>query len=196
MRRKNARSRMNSRRDFLKTAATGAVVLGAQSKLGLAAMLDKKAEGAKSKVVVARDAALHGSDGRLDEKRVQALLDRAIAAYTGREKPVEAWKRIVPVGQGDRPQGERPGRQGNLDPRGAGDGHLRAAATGRREARQHYCLGPQRARPRGMRPDHQYRREPHSLLTAPTLPASRRSRNSGARRGSNSPRSLPASAPW
>ncbi len=27
------------------------------------------------------------------------LLDRAIASYTGRDKPVEAWKRIVPVGK-------------------------------------------------------------------------------------------------
>jgi uncharacterized protein (DUF362 family) len=90
---------MNSRRDFLKTTATGALVLGAQSKLGLAAMLDKKAEAAKSKVVVARDAALHGSDGALDEKRVQALLDRALASYTGHDKPVEAWKLIVPVGK-------------------------------------------------------------------------------------------------
>ncbi len=90
---------MNSRRDFLKTTATGALVVGAQSKLGLAAMLDKKSEASKSKVVVARDAALHGTNGVLDEKRVQALLDRAIASYTGREKPVEAWKRIVPVGK-------------------------------------------------------------------------------------------------
>lgn len=89
---------MSSRRDFLKDAVTGALVLGTQSTLGLAAMLDKKAEAGKSKVVVARDAALHGSDGKLDEKRVQSLLDRAIATYTGREKPVEAWKRIVPVG--------------------------------------------------------------------------------------------------
>ncbi|MGD0096805.1 MAG: DUF362 domain-containing protein [Terracidiphilus sp.] len=90
---------MSSRRDFLKDAATGALVLGAQSKLGLAAMLDKKAEVSKSKVVVARDAALHGSDGKLDEKRVQALLDRAIATYTGHDKPVDAWKSIVPVGK-------------------------------------------------------------------------------------------------
>ena len=90
---------MKNRRDFLKGAATGALVLGTQSKLGLAGMLDKKVEAAKSKVVVARDAALHGSDGQLDEKRVQALLDRAIASYTGHDKPIDAWKRIVPVGK-------------------------------------------------------------------------------------------------
>jgi uncharacterized protein (DUF362 family) len=94
----NVRIAMNSRRDFLKTTATGALVLGANSKLGLAAMLDSKTGAGKSKVVVARDAALHGS-GKLDEKRVQALLDRAIATYTGRDKPIDAWKRIVPVGK-------------------------------------------------------------------------------------------------
>jgi len=94
---------MKSRREFIKTTATGALLLGssaAADKLGLAAMLDQNARHAatgKSKVVVARDAALHGQDGQLDEKRVLALLDRAIAAYTGHDKPVEAWKRIVPV---------------------------------------------------------------------------------------------------
>jgi uncharacterized protein (DUF362 family) len=97
---------MKNRRDFLKTAATGAVLLGssaAADKLGFAGMLDKHAEAAKSKVVVARDAALHGSgggpSGQLDDKRVLDLLDRAIAAYTGHHDPVEAWKRIVPVGK-------------------------------------------------------------------------------------------------
>jgi uncharacterized protein (DUF362 family) len=86
---------MKSRRDFLKAAATGAVLLGAQSKLGLAELLDQH----KSKVVVARDATLSPSGGRLDEKRVADLLDRAIATYTGRDKPADAWKRIVPVGK-------------------------------------------------------------------------------------------------
>ena len=90
---------MKNRRDFLKTAATGAVLLGSQGKLGLAAMLDRHVELGKSKVVVARDPALHGADGQPDESRVRALLDRAIAAYTGRDKPVEAWKHLVPVGK-------------------------------------------------------------------------------------------------
>jgi uncharacterized protein (DUF362 family) len=86
---------MKSRREFLKIAATGAVLLGTQSTLGLAELLDQN----KSKVVVARDAALRSAEGHLDEKRVADLLDRAIATYTGRDKPVEAWKRIVPVGK-------------------------------------------------------------------------------------------------
>ena len=87
---------MKSRREFIKGAATGALLLGSQSKLGLAGMLDQHAETGKSRVVVARDAALHGQGTQLDEKRVLALLDRAIAAYTGDDHPVEAWRRIVP----------------------------------------------------------------------------------------------------
>jgi len=86
---------MKSRRDFMKTAATGAVLLGTQSKLGMTELLDQH----KSKVVVARDPALHNAGAQLNDKRVIDLLDRAIAAYTGRDKPVEAWKRIVPVGK-------------------------------------------------------------------------------------------------
>jgi uncharacterized protein (DUF362 family) len=90
---------MKNRRDFLKTAATGAVLLGSQGKLALAAMMEHHAEPAKSRVVIARDPALHGADGQLSESRVQALLDRAIATYTGRDKPIDAWKHIVPVGK-------------------------------------------------------------------------------------------------
>jgi uncharacterized protein (DUF362 family) len=96
---KQERNVMKNRRDFLKTAATGAVLMGAQSKLGLATMLDHSAAAAKSKVVIARDAALHNGGEQLDEKRVLDLLDRAIASYTGRDKPIEAWKQIVPVGK-------------------------------------------------------------------------------------------------
>lgn len=91
---------MNNRRDFLKQAATGAVLLSSQSKLGLAAMLDQQAAAGKPRVVIAKDPALMGSDGKPDEKRVQALLDRAIATYTGHDKPVEAWKQIVQQGGG------------------------------------------------------------------------------------------------
>ena len=96
---------MRNRREFLQAAATGALVLGssaAADKLALAAMFDNKAshaESGKSRVVVAHDPALHGADGLLDEKRVLALLDRAIAQYTGRDNPVDAWKHIVPVGK-------------------------------------------------------------------------------------------------
>lgn len=90
---------MTNRREFMRVAATGALVLGSQSKLGLAAALDQHRTAGNSKVVVARDAALHGAGAQPDEKRVLALLDRAMAAYTGRDNPVAAWKHIVPAGQ-------------------------------------------------------------------------------------------------
>src|ERR1039457_4482924 len=93
----NARKAMKSRRDFLKGAATGAVLLGTQGQLGLAGNVEQKD---KSRVVIARDPSLHGADGKLDEKRVGELLDRAIAAYTGRTKPADAWKHIVQAGGG------------------------------------------------------------------------------------------------
>ena len=76
------------------------MILGAQNKLGIAALAGKNADKGKSKVVIARDPALHGADGKLDEKRVGELLDRAIAAYTGRTKPADAWKHIVAEGGG------------------------------------------------------------------------------------------------
>lgn len=94
---------MSNRREFLQAAATGALVLGSQSKLALAGMLDPQGESGKSRVVVAKDAELHGPAGNTtskpDEKRVLALLDRSIAAYTGLDNPVAAWKHIVPEGQ-------------------------------------------------------------------------------------------------
>ena len=76
---------MKSRREFLKEAATGAVLLGSQNALGLANGLDAREADGKSKVVIARDPLLHADSAQPDEKRVLALLDRAIAAYTGRD---------------------------------------------------------------------------------------------------------------
>ena len=86
---------MTSRREFMKEAATGAVLLGAQSGKGLTRVFDPAGDSAKSRVVIARDPALHSPDGKLDEKRVGELLDRAITTYTGHRRPLDAWKRIV-----------------------------------------------------------------------------------------------------
>ena len=83
---------MESRREFLKTAATGALLLGSRSALGMPA---EAHSAEKSRVVVARDANVFASPGQLDEKRVLLLLDKAIAAWTQRDKPVEAWKLIL-----------------------------------------------------------------------------------------------------
>ncbi|MGD1063924.1 MAG: DUF362 domain-containing protein [Terracidiphilus sp.] len=91
---------MKSRREFLKEAATGAVLLGssaAAEKLAFAGMQEQHAAAGKSKVVIAHDASLHGAGAQPDEQRVLNLLDKAIAAYTGRDKPFEAWKSIIPA---------------------------------------------------------------------------------------------------
>lgn len=85
---------MNSRRTFLKETATAALVLGVRGALADANEVNK------SRVVVARDGALHLPDGNLDEGRVIALLDRAITAYTGLSKPANAWKKVVAMAGG------------------------------------------------------------------------------------------------
>lgn len=90
---------MKSRREFLQDAAAGAVLIGAQSRLGWTKELGQRATGARSRVVVARDAGLRMQGSQPDEQGVLALLDKAMATYTGREKPVEAWQRIVPRGK-------------------------------------------------------------------------------------------------
>jgi uncharacterized protein (DUF362 family) len=89
---------MESRREFLKGAATGALLLGAQGARGLAKAAEGPADAGKSRVVIARDPALHNASGQLDEGRVIALLDRAITTWTGRDKPADAWRQIIAKG--------------------------------------------------------------------------------------------------
>ena len=91
---------MASRREFIKEAATGALVLGTQGKFAFAKALDKSSEKGKSKVVIARDPALHDASGQLDEKRVGTLLDCALRTYTGIEHPIDAWKHVVKLAGG------------------------------------------------------------------------------------------------
>jgi len=83
---------MESRREFLKTTATGALLLGSKSALGLTPDAHTLS---KSKVVIARDPKVYSSPGQLDEKKVSELLDRAIVSWTGRDNPVDGWKRIL-----------------------------------------------------------------------------------------------------
>lgn len=90
---------MKSRREFLKDAASGTAILGsalAAQKMGFSAALRGETGPAGPTVVVARDTRLQAA--QLEEKRVLDLLDRAMAAYTGRDRPTEAWKHVVPPG--------------------------------------------------------------------------------------------------
>jgi uncharacterized protein (DUF362 family) len=89
---------MENRREFLKGAATGALLLSAQGARGLEKAVESHADAGKSRVVIARAPALHNAAGQLDEGRVIALLDRAITTWTGRDKPVDAWKLIIAKG--------------------------------------------------------------------------------------------------
>ena len=82
-----------SRRQFLKTAAAGAVVLGAERNTAWA----KASAPGKSKVIVADDKDLRGSGTTPEEQRVVKLLDRAMLAYGGNSR--DAWKQIVRPGQ-------------------------------------------------------------------------------------------------
>ena len=83
-----------SRRQFLKTAAVGAVVLGAE---GNAVWAKAVPAPAKPKVVIADDKDLRGNGSTPEEQRVVKLLDRAMLAYGGHS--ADAWKQIVHPGQ-------------------------------------------------------------------------------------------------
>jgi uncharacterized protein (DUF362 family) len=53
---------------------------------------------AKSRVVVARDSQLRGAGSTVDSVRVLALLDRAMQRLFDRDRPVEAWAKVVRPG--------------------------------------------------------------------------------------------------
>jgi uncharacterized protein (DUF362 family) len=53
----------------------------------------------KSKVVIARDAALRGGGGSVDSSRVLKMLDRAMQSFYGGDSPIDAWKRVARPGE-------------------------------------------------------------------------------------------------
>ncbi|HUE01921.1 MAG TPA: DUF362 domain-containing protein [Bryobacteraceae bacterium] len=89
---------MKNRREFLRNSATGALLLGSQGAFGLSNILAIPAEHLPGRVVISRDPGLYGQSGQPDEKRVLDLLDRAMAAYTGRQNTVAAWKQVIARG--------------------------------------------------------------------------------------------------
>ena len=86
---------MQNRREFVKEMVAGAAVLGAGANY---AWGEVKA-GAKSRVVIVRDAKLRTPGPAPDEKRVAALLDHAMQTYFNAQNPVQPWKQIVRPGQ-------------------------------------------------------------------------------------------------
>jgi len=98
----------NSRRDFLKGSLTGAALWCAGTAGALAAAEEVTAEyrtaasgmaDLKSRVVVARDDLLRGTGSTVDPHRMLALLDRAMQALFGRDRPVDAWRKLVHPGE-------------------------------------------------------------------------------------------------
>lgn len=88
-----------NRREFLSKSLGGAALLCVGGAMGKLADAEPAAPGAKSRVVVARDPQLRGTGSTVDERRVLALLDRAMQALTGRDHPLEAWKMLVRPGE-------------------------------------------------------------------------------------------------
>jgi len=92
--------RSKTRRSFLEGCLTCAVALN--SFAGRIAPAQPPAPARKSRVVVARDPALHNSGSSVDSNRIQALLDRAMVAIFEGTSPVDtplaAWRRLVRPG--------------------------------------------------------------------------------------------------
>ncbi len=90
-----------SRRSFLARCLTGAAALGVA---GLRERGEAQVAPAKSRVVVARDPLLRGSgsaieSGRVDARRLETLLDRAMQSlFNTHENSITAWRRIAGAG--------------------------------------------------------------------------------------------------
>lgn len=92
-------SHIDSRRNFLKQALSGAAVLSTCSRTGLLAETEQRPAPAKSRVVVAHDALLRGTGSAVDSQRMLALLDRAMQALFDRDHPLEAWRKLASPGE-------------------------------------------------------------------------------------------------
>jgi uncharacterized protein (DUF362 family) len=83
-----------TRRDFLKDCAIGALAAGAAPLAFARDVNPASTSQSKSKVVIARDAALYGSGANPEAARVEKLLDRAMQTYSGSSDPVAPWKKL------------------------------------------------------------------------------------------------------
>ena len=83
-----------TRRNFLKDCAIGALAATAAPLAFAHDVNPGSANPPKSKVVVARDAALYGSGANPEAARVEKLLDRAMQTYSDSSDPVAPWKKL------------------------------------------------------------------------------------------------------
>ncbi|MDR3750123.1 MAG: DUF362 domain-containing protein [Terracidiphilus sp.] len=92
-------SHIASRRNFLKQALSGAAVLSTGSGTKLLADVEQRPAQAKLRVVVAHDALLRSAGSTVDSQRILALLDRAMQSLYDRDRPLEAWRKLVRPGE-------------------------------------------------------------------------------------------------
>lgn len=89
-----------TRREFLRECAVGALVAGASPyAMANGRVQPTTAASAKSKVVIARDAALYGAGSTPDSARVAKLLDAAMQNFAESADPISPWKKIVKPGE-------------------------------------------------------------------------------------------------
>jgi uncharacterized protein (DUF362 family) len=93
------RTQTASRRNFLRNAVACAALLRPGDGLGLPAAAESGAPSAKSKVVIAHDPLLRDAVSKVDASRVLALLDRTMQTLFDRDRPIEAWKKLVRPGE-------------------------------------------------------------------------------------------------
>lgn len=86
---------MMNRRVFLKQSTAGAAILGMGGATAFARRSEQALIPVNGRVVIAHDPALRDDFRELIDSRVQRLLDRAMAAYTGATRPVEAWQSVL-----------------------------------------------------------------------------------------------------
>ena len=78
-----------TRRDFLK--GTAAIILSAG--LGSAMPVEGNAQ-VRSRVILLRDPNVVGSEGQIDEKILQSMLDEAVRLLTDEKESLDGWKRL------------------------------------------------------------------------------------------------------
>ncbi len=83
-----------NRRDFLKTCAASAVLLG-----GTRSFYPFLSTPGKSKIVIARDPLLRGAGSSLDSARLLNMLDRAMQALLATDSPLDSWKKLFHPGE-------------------------------------------------------------------------------------------------
>lgn len=84
----------HTRRDFLRGTTAGA--LGASLGLALSDTVFAAEPGqAKTTVVLARDEAAVGDDGKPNGRVVEAMLDRAVCRLAGKDDPAAAWRAYI-----------------------------------------------------------------------------------------------------